>query len=86
MSTLELRNNHETFIDKHIRQILKAEGYESNEISRGCDHAIETYRTTATFGGARGGKAFDYCLARAKQLLSPVKKKAALNVKKRKSA
>ncbi|CAH8235519.1 hypothetical protein [Vibrio aestuarianus] len=79
MSTLILRDNREAFIDKHIRQILEAEGYEPLEINRACDLAVQTFRTTASFGGAKGGKCFDYCLAKAKQLLGPVKKKAAKN-------
>ncbi|NOI20849.1 hypothetical protein F0223_21735 [Vibrio coralliilyticus] len=83
MSTLLCRNSQEEFIYKNISQILSGEGYEQSEVRRASDFAIETYRTTASFGG-RGGKCFDYCLSRARQLLSPVKKKAS--TRKRKSA
>ncbi|MCY9802667.1 hypothetical protein OTK51_04395 [Vibrio scophthalmi] len=77
MSIVITRNSQEEFIHKNISQILLGEGYERSEATRASDFAIETYRTTASFGGSRGGKCFDYCLERARQLLSPLKKKAA---------
>ncbi|MFS1981173.1 hypothetical protein BCU36_019190 [Vibrio lentus] len=75
MTTSLLRNSQEEFIHKNIHQILLGEGYEQHEATRACDFAIETYRTTASFGG-RGGKCFDFCLAKARQLLAPMKKTA----------
>ncbi|PMM66001.1 hypothetical protein [Vibrio splendidus] len=63
--------------------VLLGEGYERHEANRACDFAIDAYRTTASFGG-RGGKCFDFCLARARQLLAPMKKTASS--RKRKAA
>ncbi|MDK9757660.1 hypothetical protein KIV40_20240 [Vibrio sp. D173a] len=76
MKTSLHRNSQEEFIHKNIHQILLGEGYERHEANRASDFAIETYRTTASFGG-RGGKCFDFCLAKARQLLAPIKKTAA---------
>ena len=75
MTTSLLRNSQEEFIHKNIHQILVGEAYEQNEANRACNFAIETYRTTASFG-ARSGKYFDFCLAKARQLLAPMKKTA----------
>lgn len=75
MKTSPLRNSQEEFIHKHIHKILIGEGYEYHQVNRACHFAIETYRTTASFGG-RGGKCFDFCLVKARQLLAPMKKKA----------
>ncbi|EKO3679205.1 hypothetical protein M3905_000887 [Vibrio metschnikovii] len=75
MSTIVFRNSQEAFIHKNVFQILQAEGHEPLNASRAADLAVETYRTTAAFGG-RGGKCFDYCLGRARLLLLPAKKKA----------
>ncbi|CAH7333410.1 MULTISPECIES: hypothetical protein [Vibrio] len=82
MTTPLLRNSQEEFIHKKIHQILLGEGYEHHEANHACNFAIETYRTTASFGG-RGGKCFDFCLAKARQLLAPMKKTA--NARKRKA-
>ncbi|EDP60819.1 hypothetical protein [Vibrio sp. AND4] len=76
MKTSLHRNSQEEFIHKNIHQILRGEGYEQSEADRACDFAIESYRTTASFGG-RDGKSFDFCLAKARQLLAPMKKTAA---------
>ncbi|MBF4354391.1 hypothetical protein [Vibrio anguillarum] len=77
MSTVNTRNSYEDFIHKNVKHILLGEGDEPSEVMRASDLAVSTYRTTASFGGSRGGKCFDYCLSRARQLLSPVKKQAA---------
>lgn len=83
MTTSLLRNSQEEFIHKKIHQILLGEGYKRDEATRACNFAIKIYRTTASFGG-RGGKCFDFCLAKARQFLAPVKKKAT--ARKRKAA
>ena len=82
MTTPLLQNSQEEFIHKNIHQILLGEGYEHHEANRAFNFAIETYRTTASFGG-HGGKCFDFCLTKARQLLAPMKKTA--NARKRKT-
>ncbi|GEM77511.1 hypothetical protein [Vibrio sagamiensis] len=75
------RNSQEEFIHKNIHRILLGEGYKRHEANRACDFAIETYRTTASFGG-RNGKCFDFCLTKARQLLAPMKKTVASHKRK----
>lgn len=55
MSTIVFRNSQEAFIHKNVFRILQAEGHEPLNASRAADLAVETYRTTAAFGG-RGGQ------------------------------
>ncbi|EKO3530657.1 hypothetical protein K5Y46_001705 [Vibrio fluvialis] len=86
MSTVVFRNSQEAFIHKHISKILTDKGHDVSDISRAADFAVETYRNTASFGGAKGGKCFELCLAKAEQLLAPVKKQAAKNKRKAKAA
>ncbi|MBL4265726.1 hypothetical protein [Vibrio fluvialis] len=86
MSTVVFRNSQEAFIHKHISKILTDKGHDVLDISRAADFAVETYRNTASFGGAKGGKCFEFCLAKAEQLLAPVKKQAAKNKRKAKAA
>ncbi|HFQ4934170.1 TPA: hypothetical protein ACGUPE_001243 [Vibrio vulnificus] len=76
MSTIEFRNSQEAFIHRNIREILEKDGHETADATKAANFAVETYRSTATFGGQRGGKCFEYCLARAKQFVAPLKKKA----------
>ena len=73
MSTVVFRNSQEAFIHKHISKILTDKGHDVSDISRAADFAVETYRNTASFGGAKGGKCFEFCLAKAEQLLAPLK-------------
>lgn len=86
MSTMTFRNSQEAFIHKHVTQKLIEKGYEAIDVSKAANLAVDTYRNTASFGGSRGGKCFDYCLAKAEQLLSPLKKQAAKNKRKAKAA
>lgn len=86
MSTVVFRNSQEAFIHKHISKILTDKGHDVSDISRAADFAVETYRNTASFGGTKGGKCFEFCLAKAEQLLAPVKKQAAKNKRKGKAA
>ncbi|PNH99578.1 hypothetical protein [Vibrio diazotrophicus] len=86
MSTMTFRNSLEAFIHKQVTQKLIEKGYETIDVSRATNLAVETYRNTASFGGSKGGKCFDFCLAKAEQLLSPLKKQAAKNKRKVKAA
>ncbi|ELP4885372.1 hypothetical protein QPB17_000217 [Vibrio cholerae] len=86
MSTVVFRNSQEAFIHKHISKILTDKGHDVSDISRAADFAVETYRNTASFGGAKDGKCFEFCLAKAEQLLAPVKKQAEKNKRKAKAA
>ncbi|MCG6410336.1 hypothetical protein K6U17_14035 [Vibrio fluvialis] len=86
MSTVVFRNSQEAFIHKHISKILTDKGHDVSDISRAADFAVETYRNTASFGGAKGGKCFEFCLAKAEQLFAPVKKQVAKNKRKAKAA
>ena len=86
MSTMTFRNSLEAFIHKQVTQKLIEKGYEAIDVSRAANLAVETYRNTASFGGSKGGKCFDFCLAKAEQLLSPLKKQAAKNKRKVKAA
>lgn len=76
MTKIEFRNSQEAFIHRNIREILEREGHETADATKAANFAVETYRSTATFGGRRGGKCFEFCLDRAKQFVAPLKKKA----------
>ncbi|MDW6016748.1 hypothetical protein SBW85_03065 [Vibrio plantisponsor] len=86
MSTMTFRNSQEAFIHKHVSLKLTEKGFETLDVKRAANFAVDTYRNTASFGGSRGGKCFDFCLAKAEQLLSPIKKQAAKNKRKAKAA
>ncbi|MBE4575506.1 hypothetical protein BOO36_17020 [Vibrio navarrensis] len=75
MSTIEFRNSQEAFIHRNIREILEKDGHETADATKAANFAVETYRSSATFGGRRGGKCFEFCLDRAKQCVIPLKKK-----------
>ncbi|EGR1514148.1 hypothetical protein D6089_20195 [Vibrio vulnificus] len=76
MTKIEFRNSQEAFIHRNIREILEKDGHETADATKAANFAVETYRSTATFGGRRGGKCFEFCLDRAKQFVAPLKKKA----------
>lgn len=71
MSLLTYQNSQEAFIGKHIHADLQTDGYETSDINRGIQEALRFYRTTCTF---TKGRVFDSCLAKARNLLKPIKK------------
>ncbi|MGL4223858.1 MAG: hypothetical protein ACRCSE_01745 [Vibrio sp.] len=74
MSTV-FRNSQEAFIHKNVLKQLDADGHEPLNANRSADFAVKTYRETASFGG-RGGKCYEFCLGKARQMLLPAKKSA----------
>lgn len=54
MSTIEFRHSQEAFIHRNIREILEKDGHETADATKAANFAVETYRSTATFGGRRG--------------------------------
>ncbi|MGD8109352.1 hypothetical protein [Vibrio sp. TRT 17S01] len=76
MSTVIFRNSQEEFIHKHVSQILSSDGYEPIEVNRGADFAVETYRNTASFGGARGGQMLRVLSCKSKAASLPCQKES----------
>ncbi|MPX98292.1 hypothetical protein EHW61_16845 [Salinivibrio sp. VYel6] len=67
--SIQTRNNVEAFLVREVTKQLTTDGYTPLDSERGAEVALRHYRENAGFKG----KAFEQCMARALQFLTPAK-------------